>query len=136
MVQALTANGPSRGIRPGFPMSASGLTSEASAVVVFQSGPLAFDSAMTLRFELTAARTDGGGSAFASFERRGTFSRAVSPGATVQSGATETGYTEPGATDLVADFTINGDQSVSATITGVAGHTYDWSARVWMEVTP
>lgn len=116
-------------------LATSGQSSGTTVVEVFSTAPLAFDSAVTMRFELTAARDDGGGSAFASFGRRGTFSRAASPGVTLQSGATETFYTEPGATALVADFQIASER-VSATLVGIAGQTFRWRARIWLEVSP
>ena len=103
---------------------------------IFNGAPLAFSSAKTVKAEITAARVDGGGDAFVSFERRAAFSRAASAASTLQSGTTESGYTEPAATPLGVEIKVGAVDDVSVEVTGIAAETYDWHARIWVEDSP
>ncbi len=103
-------------------------TTDATITEIYNSGPLGQGEVLKLRANIAVARA-GGLVGRGGYERQAMFFR-DGAAATAQQGAIQTGFTRESPAGLNVSFLINGDESVSVTVDGIAAETFNWRGRV------
>lgn len=103
-------------------------TSDATVTEIYNTGPLGAGQVLKLVADISVART-------ASLVGRGGFQREATlfrdaAAAIALEGAIQTGFTRDTPNGLDVTFVLNGDDSVSVVVTGIAAETYNWRGRV------